>query len=631
MSSITREIQPADGDASYVAKVAITPQYLKQIFTRQSIFSGWTTDQFVTLIPKLDELLLQPEEQLQAADAPIDYLYFVCSGQLKCGEMLIDSEHPPIGIDEVTQSRGCLNDAIVATETTHVIAVPIKLVKNLLAEQLNDNSSFWHSLFRRQHATTRIGSHEKPETEDKLRVSSWTRWFIALALPLWVYMIGGDLGLSWDQHYYLTILCACLTLLLLDVVPQYAAVLLAALACLLLEIVPVNVVLSGFASGGFFMALSIFGISSVLLRSGLAIRLILVLMRFCPVNSFAQNLVLTITGIILTPCLPSANTRIALLAPLVRDSSDQMGYQHQSPEATRMMLSVFVGCSIFAPIFLTSKSLNFVLYNMLPQQISAEYQWINWFMAAAIFGLYLLVSYSLVTAIIFRKQAAPKLSKAHIVAQLELKGRLTSQEWIALIGISLFILAIVSYSFHKISLFWIGFGFLCIFLIVHAFSDKNVKQDIEWDVLLLIGVFIGLENALQHTGISQLLSSSLSVFTEFIDKDYYLLILFCLVLIALLRLFLPITTAGVLSASVILPIAEINGFDLWLTSFIVLTLSECWLWPKQASYYGTYVAVNGGQPIHQNKLFLQVNLMTVLLRVSGLFLFVYYLKYLGTI
>jgi hypothetical protein len=104
-----------------------------------------------------------------------------------------------------------------------------------------------------------------------------------------------------------------------------------------------------------------------------------------------------------------------------------------------MMLSAFVGCSIFAPVFLTSKPLNFVVYNMLPQQISTEYQWLNWLLASALFGLFLLVSYVLITSVMF-------------------------------------ILAIVSYSSHKISLFWVGFGFFCIFLIIGAFSDKHVKQ-----------------------------------------------------------------------------------------------------------------------------------------------------------
>lgn len=663
---------------------------LLRLLNTHPLFSNWSSDELIALAPFVRKINLSADQTLHISQQDEQRaIFFVIKGELQLSndatQATSDSAaHLSENTSESTSENinaqrfsagshgiglsGLLDDSaeshtFVATRATVVYAIPTHLFPSLNQCNKEQPAPFLQLYFQRwfgpikhsdtsEVATTDATERDSDANGAKARAASTNNeertndseetsqrhilktlfsWIFAISVPVLVFIFSEMYDLSWSQEYYLIILSGCLVLLLLGLVADYAAVLAAALACLLLDIVPVDVVMSGFASGGFFMALSIFGLGSVLVRSGLATRLVLFVFRICPETRFWQNFAILCTGILLTPCLPSANTRLTLLAPLVKNTSRAVGYADKSQATTQMMASMFFGCTLFSPFFLTGKSLNFVMYDMLPQQVSEEYQWINWLLAAGGLAILLLVGYLIATQWIFRRCQQPLVSKTHLATQWKLKGKLDKAEWVALIGIVLFINAITQYGFHKISLFWVGFGFFVVFLMVDALSDDNIGNDIEWDALLLIGFFIGLENALKYTGISDLITNGLSGITATLDGNPYLFVLFNIALISLLRLFLPITTTGVLVGSISLPLAKVNGFDPWLTCLIILILVECWFYPKQATYNASYSAACQGELTHDSALFQRINLISIVIRITGLFAFIFALEWMGKI
>src|SRR5208337_4827426 len=96
----------------------------------------------------------------------------------------------------------------------------------------------------------------------------------------------------------------------------------ALLVPLAMGLAPPHIILSGFASDGFFMAMSFLGLGTVLLSSGLSYRGLLLLLRRLPDTQFWHNIGLLLTGILLTPMIPSANGRVALAGPFAADMVD---------------------------------------------------------------------------------------------------------------------------------------------------------------------------------------------------------------------------------------------------------------------------------------------------------------------
>jgi DASS family divalent anion:Na+ symporter len=410
---------------------------------------------------------------------------------------------------------------------------------------------------------------------------------------------------------------------------QYAAALIAGLACLLLNVAPANVVLSGFASEDFFMGLGIFGLGAVLTSSGLIDRLVLNILKRSPESPFWYNLNILMTGVFMTPCLPSANTRVAVMTPLIMESSRALGYRDGGRDATRLMFSMFAGASLFAPVFLTAKSLNFIVYSLMPQQVREQFQWLKWTRSAALAGFVMLGLYLLVSAFLFRRGERPRLSRTHLDTQLRLLGPMRPPEWTALFIAVTFIVAIVTYSVHKISPAWITLAVLLVFLVLGTLDEQHIRHNFQWDVLLLVGFFIGLEDTLDYTGLATLLTAHLATVAQYMLSNFTVFILLLFLFTSVLRLFLPITTAGVLIASVFLPLAVVEGVDPWVVGFTIVTLSEIWFWPSQCSYFQTFEEVSGDRPVHDRALFLRMNALTMGFRLLALLVSIPYFHSLG--
>lgn len=521
-------------------------------------------------------------------------------------------------------------DDVVASGHVVALAVPRTVLDDFGLTLTG--STLYHSLLAHHTTaadTAAIPAEDEPAEDTGSHRTKAVGWLLTVLIAGFILAFGERYGLDWHQRDFLAALSVCLMMMSFNLTPQYAAALIAGLACLLLDVAPANVILSGFASDGFFMGLSIFGLGAVLTSSGLAERMVLNILKLSPRSQFWYNTNILLTGIVMTPCLPSANTRIALMTPLIMETSRALGFRDRSKEATRLMLSMFVGASLFAPIFLTAKSLNFVLYSQMPEQIREEFQWLKWTMSASLAGVVMLGLFLLAAAIVFRKSEKPRLSQPHLETQLRLLGPMRAGEWTALTIATTFILAIITYSVHKISPAWITLAVLCVFLVLGTINERHIRHNFQWDVLLLVGFFIGLEETLNYTGITAILTDRLSGVTAYMATNFSLFILLLGGLTAVLRLFLPITTAGVLIASVFLPLADINGVNPWVVGFVIIVLSETWILPAQSSYFLTMEEMSGERPVYDRALFLRMSALSMGIRLIALFASLPFFEYLG--
>ncbi|MGH8477623.1 MAG: SLC13 family permease [Methylococcales bacterium] len=582
-------------------------------------FTNWPHPDLVQIVPYIWERRFAAGEILCRAGQTAEYAFCLMQGTVRLtAGAAREVSSGFVGHEAAMNVTNYLSD-IVAVNDVVVLVLPGKVFYDFGITL--DGDTFYHSLLAR-YTTPRYGAasehHEEPRKSESITTAKAIGWFLALVVPASILYLGSGYDLNLDQMNFLAALSVCLLILSFALTAQYAAVLIAGLFCLLLDVAPTRVILSGFASDGFFIALSIFGFGAVLTYSGLADRMVLNILKRSPQTAFWYNISILLTGVLLTPCLPSANARIALMTPLVMGTSRALGFKDKSREGTRLMLSMFVGCSLFAPIFLTAKSLNFVVYSQMPAQIHDQFHWLKWTTEASFAGLDMLVFYVMASSFVFRGGEKPRLSRKHLEAQLCLLGPMKARQWTALATATLFIVAIMSYSVHKISPAWITLGVFCAYLILGTLNDKNIRHDLQWDVLLLVGFFIGLENTLDYLGMTAILTSNLSAVSAYMASNFELFIILMAAITWVLRLFLPITTAGVLIASVFLPLASFNGVNAWVVGFVILILSETWWLPAQCSYFLTLEELSGHQPVHDRKLFLRMNALSMVIRLIAL-------------
>ncbi len=632
------------------------PEEVAELLARTVVFASWSKADLLRLAANVFERNLRAGEVLFDPTTRADHLYWIARGRLRLSSPQAEVDTGVIGAEAATELGHYLGCARAESDCT-LLGIPRFVLTRAGGER--GSSSFFDSLLRRfarsaggdsedpapLGSVARAGSQSKPQStvrptgaaapaagaDSPLSVALvCLGWAMAIAVPGW--LLSHPLSfLDYNQHNCLGMLALGLVLLTFNLVPQYAAAMISVLGMLLLDVAPAPVLLGGFGTGGLFMVLGIFGVGSVLVRSGIVTRLVLLVMRSTPHGSRWYDLSTMLVGLILTPCIPSANTRVQVLTPIISQLSRSLGYADRGRDSTRLVLSMLAGASIFAPVFLTSKSLTLLVHGMLPDQVAEQFQWLGWVEVTALAGGLLAVGYFAIISLLLPGRARPAFSKKRIEAQLHLLGPLSGQEKMALASVAFYIFALVSYSVHKISPYWITLGALLIFLLLRVMDDRDVEQDIDWSALLIVGFFTGTDQALDATGLSAILARSLSPFAQYMTLDFETFTLILIGVTALLRLVLPITTAGVLLASTFIPLAVMHGVSPWIVGFVILMFSECWVGPTQCSYFQTMEAFAGARPVYDRALLLRVNLVVTGMRIAAVFALLPYFRWLGVL
>ncbi|MCI5121020.1 MAG: TRAP transporter large permease subunit, partial [Candidatus Electrothrix sp. AUS4] len=412
-------------------------------------------------------------------------------------------------------------------------------------------------------------------------------------------------------------------------VDEYIPSIMAVIAILVLDIAPPDVVLSGFTSGSFFMALSIFGLSAILTTSGVTYRIVINLFRFLPLSQFWHSLAIFITGIFLTPLFPSANGRIGIATPILLDMAESLGYKKGGKAATRLAIATFAGFTMFSSIFLSSKSMHFIVFGILPLQVRERFSWGYWLYASLIAGFVLLAFYFFLTQIMFQNSDRPRLSRDIIKAQYEVLGPLSAQEWAAIGGIALFALGVATSSIHKIQLPWVGFAVLYLILVLGFLPKKDFKNHVDWTFLLYLGALIGLIKTISYLGLDTLLGQEFVWLGKYMKNDFYLFVPLLSICTMFLRLFIPNTATVAILSSVLFPIALSNGINPWIIGFIILIMSDSWVMPYQCSYYLLFDELTSSKRIFSKAMMLQFNLISIFFRVAAIYASIPFWKSIG--
>lgn len=454
-------------------------------------------------------------------------------------------------------------------------------------------------------------------------------WLLVITLPLLTLAFGDGLGVGRGGVIFLAIFSATIAMWIFSLVDDYIPALFALLATLLTGLVPVPVILSGFASDGFMMALSTLALGTVVVSSGLGYRVMLLLLRRLPNRQGWHNAGLFATGLLLTPIIPTANGRIALLAPFYADMVDNLRLRAPGPAAGRLALSCFGGGTLFSAIFITSKSVNFAVFGLLSPQGQDHFQWMAWLRAALVTGGVLLAAQAVVIALGWRNTEQPHLSRPRLDRQCALLGALTGRERAALAGVAFMAAGIVTGPLHKVQAPWLGFAMLFGLLLCGILDKKELKEKVDWTFLLYLSGVTGIVAAFDHLGLDRALASRLPNLGAAMRDHFALFVLALYAVVNLIRLAAPSNATTVILAAILMPLAQVNGVNEWLVGFIILVFSEIWWLPYQCSYYLPMRQMNRASPLYDQTRFLLLNAMLNLVRLLAVYAAFPYWKMLG--
>jgi di/tricarboxylate transporter len=414
-----------------------------------------------------------------------------------------------------------------------------------------------------------------------------------------------------------------------ELVDEYIPGLFAVFATLTLGLAPPRVVLGGFASDGFFMAMSILALGTVVVLSGLSFRFLLWLLRYLPNTNLGHNLGLLLTGVLLTPLVPSINGRVGLVTPFLIDVVETVKFGFRGKAATRMAIAAFTGVTLFSAAFMTSRSVNFVIHGLLPAQEQQQFEWLYWVLASAAVAAAMLLAYLATAALAFRSDEKSRLAKEQIDVQLLLLGPVKKREWAAIAAIALFAAGVLTSSVHNVQPPWLGMAILYALLVFGFLRRNEFREKTDWPSLVYLGSLVGIVGAFNHLGLDRWVSAQLGDLGTAMQADFALFVVLLFVAMCVLRLAMPNTAAIAICATIFMPMAVQAGVNPWVVGFIILLFGDVWFVPYQCSHYQQFAEDTREKRVYDEGAFLRFNAFMNFVRLAGVCASLPYWRALG--
>lgn len=468
-------------------------------------------------------------------------------------------------------------------------------------------------------------------TEKPVSLRLIVGWILAVAVPVAIVgLLGDSKALPSPQALHLLAVIGIIVVMwVFSLVPDFVPAMFAMLAVVILGLAPPSVTMSGFASDSFFMALSIFGLSAVITVSGLSYRILLWMLKVGPAHKAWYSVTLFVSGFVLTPIVPTTNGRVAIAAPFLNELMDAFDKASARGEGPRLSASLLGGVSLMSAVFLSSKSVNFMIFGLLPEQEQARFQWLYWFYAASVCGLVLMILYGLGCWLLFRNPSQPTISRAMIAEQMRILGPMRAAEWAGVVGLFVLMGSFLTASTHRIDVPWIALGILFALLMLGFLGKSDFRRQIDWNFLIFLGSFIGLIQAIKYVQLDKWLTKQLAWLGPYMESNFVLFILMLAVAIFVIRLVLPVNATVVIFVSLLMPTAINLGVNPWLIGFLVLLLAEGFIWPYQTSYYVQLCSIARDDAGAASNRVLVLNALTFAMKIAAVYASMPFWRQLG--
>ncbi len=587
------------------------------------------------LCPNIQVRHFKAGEFIFSAKEQANYFYLLYSGEVSIhndegGKHTILAHHlfgdeGVIGIDFYLSSA-------LAIEDSTVLVVSVNSIKNIASfrkyEHLFHNNFLGH--INRSALISTDKDHDKKDIIGKRQhISNLVGWLMSFILPLVaIYsLLFLDQPPNQSQLLLIFVFLSAVVMWTFKLVPEFVPSIYLLLGTILLSLAPPSIALGGFYSDSFFLALSLSILGIIVSDSGLSYRVLLHLLKFRPNSRYWYHFALFISGVILTPIIPSANGRVGILYSLFEETVSLFKIKLRSLEYQRLIASTLGGVSLLSPIFLTSKSINLIAIGMLPPQEQYNFQFYYWFVASFVVGIVLVLFYIFFTWLLFRNQERHSIDMGTLVTQIKVLGKLTVEEVFAITAIVAFIVIILTVNYHNLQISWLAMLLIFCLFTLGVLKKSNFKYSVDWDFLMFLAALLSFSETMRYLELHIWMGQYTAWIEEAISRNFIEFSAILSILVILLRIVLPINITVILFASVLIPIATNTQINPWLIIFITLLMSETYTYNFSASYVVQFFSLINYQYTHWRLIVLQ--LIIYLVKFLAIVISIPFWQYLG--
>lgn len=483
--------------------------------------------------------------------------------------------------------------------------------------------------FLQNTSDTKIAKEQKAIYSTKSNIIDTIGWLSSFFIPLILiyFMQGIENPLDKKQSLLLFIFLSTIMMWILHLVQPFIPAIYLLIGMVLLSLAPNEIILSGFYSNTFFLMIALSTLGITIKSSGISYRILLYLYKFNLKSKAWRQFVILISGFIITPIIPSTNGRVFINNSLFLETLELFNIKRKSKEYQRLIASSIGGISLLSPIFLTSKSINLLAFGMMPEQDQQIFQFFYWLVASSVVGIILLLSYLLLTWLMFRNDYDKKIDYEKLKNQSQILGKFTMKEFIA-IGCTIFFMLIVfTKNIHNLNTSWLAMLLTFFLLLIGVFQRKEFNTSIEWDFLIILSSLLGFSQTMQYLELDLWIIDHMSWLIEIIKYNFIKFIIYLSLIIFILRLLIPINGVVIIMCSILIPVSTSISISSWVMVFLILLMSESYTYKASASYILNFYNLIDDNYSYWRLILLQI--LLYLLKIVAVIATIPFWQYLG--
>jgi CRP-like cAMP-binding protein/di/tricarboxylate transporter len=386
------------------------------------------------------------------------------------------------------------------------------------------------------------------------------------------------------QQTFVSLLLAAIAAMLSRRLPDFVVGLGLVAAWILLGVARPTEALAGFASKEWLFVLAVYGLAAATARSGLLYRIGLLLVRRVPNGNLRQAATLLLTGLALTPLIPSATGRASLVLPLARALAEALRIPDRSSAAAVLGLAAWTGAGPLMFVSLSGSGTCLLAWGLLPEASRARVGWIQWLVAAVPLGAFLAAGGLVLLFVLLRPAPVAAPPRERISLQVALLGPPSSREVAVGLILALTVTGWILAPWLHLDLASVALLGLLGAAAVGTF-DSAALQALDWGMLLFFGAVLGLGRLAASLGLDAQAGALIQRFLGESRPGPLGLVLGVALVSFAVRLILEQDLTVLLVSLTLVPVATAAGVEPWAVTIALLATSVVWFLPFQTSSY----------------------------------------------
>jgi len=414
------------------------------------------------------------------------------------------------------------------------------------------------------------------------------------------------------------------------VFPEYAVMIAMLAFWVITKVLPFSTAFAAYSGTSFWLLTGAMVIGIAGSKSGLLLRIALLVLKIFPANYSGQVLAFLTSGLVISPLVPSTAAKAAIMGPIAKQISDAMGYEDKSKGAAGLFGAYFTGYTCFGPIFMSGSFIAYSMLGALPEEYVGSVSWMQWLYYALPWSIVVIVLSYVALLVFFSPPNDIKIDTENLRKMKAELGAMKREEKITLgvlLGCLLLWIMERSLGISSAAVAVVG---MTVLIATKVIGIEDFNKRVSWNLVFFIGAVMNIGTMITALNIDDFLGERLGPIMLPLVSQPLLFVLAFVIIIVLARFVIASTlTSTVLFTVIAVSFTLAAGIHPWCVGFIAYVSVHVWFVKYQMPLFLTATAVAGnGEMITQKQAAMQ-SLIYIVISTLGLLLCIPWWKFLG--